>query len=87
MTKEDIVTIDVGTQSTRAAVVTSGGEILGIAQIPHETDSPQPGWAQQRPAQWCCAQTKYENAYGMSRRTTGFPQKPIRRNKACVSMS
>jgi xylulokinase len=52
MTKENILTIDVGTQSTRAAVVTAAGEILGIAQIPHETDSPRPGWAQQRPAQW-----------------------------------
>jgi xylulokinase len=52
MTSANILTIDVGTQSTRAAVVTAAGEILGIAQIPHETDSPQPGWAQQRPAQW-----------------------------------
>lgn len=52
MSKQNILTIDVGTQSTRAAVVTAAGEILGIAQIPHETDSPQPGWAQQRPAQW-----------------------------------
>jgi len=50
--KNSILTIDVGTQSTRAAVVTAGGEILGIAQIPHETDEPYPGWAQQRPAQW-----------------------------------
>jgi len=52
MTKQNILALDVGTQSTRAAVVTVGGEILGIAQIKHEVDSPQPGWAQQRPESW-----------------------------------
>ena len=52
MTKASILTIDVGTQSTRAAIVAPEGEILGIAQIPHETDSPHSGWAQQRPVRW-----------------------------------
>ncbi len=52
MSEKMIVAIDVGTQSTRSAIVTGGGEILGISQIHHDTDSPQPGWAQQRPAQW-----------------------------------
>jgi xylulokinase len=52
MTQEHILTIDVGTQSTRAAVVNVAGDIQGIAQIPHETDSPHLGWAQQRPQQW-----------------------------------
>ena len=47
-----IVAIDLGTQSSRAAIVTADGVILGIAQILHETDEPHPGWAQQRPAQW-----------------------------------
>lgn len=47
-----ILALDMGTQSTRAALVTSDGEILGIAQIKHEVDSPQPGWAQQRPDSW-----------------------------------
>ena len=49
---ENILAVDVGTQSCRAAVVTAGGEIAGIEQIAHEVDSPQPGWAQQRPDQW-----------------------------------
>ena len=49
---ENILAIDVGTQSCRASVVTAGGEIVGIAQIAHEVDSPQPGWAQQRPDDW-----------------------------------
>ena len=49
---ENILAIDVGTQSCRAAVVSAAGEIAGIAQIAHEVDSPQPGWAQQRPDDW-----------------------------------
>ncbi len=49
---ENILAIDVGTQSCRAAVVSAGGEIVGIAQISHEVTSPQPGWAEQRPDQW-----------------------------------
>jgi xylulokinase len=47
-----ILALDVGTQSTRAAVVSSDGDVVGIAQIKHEVDSPQPGWAQQRPDSW-----------------------------------
>ena len=52
MSDKTIIAIDVGTQSTRSAVVTVSGEILGIAQLLHDTDSPHPGWAQQRPEQW-----------------------------------
>ena len=50
--KESILTIDVGTQSIRAAVVIPDGEILGIAQIPQDADCPHAGWAQQRPEAW-----------------------------------
>jgi len=49
---KNILALDIGTQSARAAVLSQDGEILGIGQIPHEVDSPQPGWAQQRPAAW-----------------------------------
>ncbi len=49
---EHILALDVGTQSTRAGLVTPDGKILGIAQIRHEVDSPRPGWAQQRPDTW-----------------------------------
>ena len=52
MKKENILTIDIGTQSSRAAIVTSAGEILGIAQILHDSSSPEQGWAEQRPDQW-----------------------------------
>ena len=47
-----ILALDVGTQSTRAALVAPEGRILGIEQIKHEVDSPQPGWAQQAPESW-----------------------------------
>lgn len=52
MREKVVIAIDVGTQSLRSAVVTQSGEILGIAQILHDTDEPHPGWAQQRPDQW-----------------------------------
>jgi len=50
--KKNLVVLDLGTQSIRAAVVTHEGEILGISQIHQEVDSPRPGWAQQRPDSW-----------------------------------
>ena len=49
---DNLLALDIGTQSIRAAVVTPEGEVLGIAQVEHEVDSPQPGWAQQRPDDW-----------------------------------
>ena len=49
---DNILAIDVGTQSIRAAVVGADGEIVGVAQEPHEVDSPHPSWAQQRPDDW-----------------------------------
>ncbi|MEE9602215.1 MAG: FGGY family carbohydrate kinase [Thermoguttaceae bacterium] len=51
MTK-NILALDIGTQSIRAAVVAVDGNILGIEQIKHDVDSPQPGWAQQNPNDW-----------------------------------
>jgi xylulokinase len=49
---KNILALDIGTQSTRAALVSPGGDILRIEQIRHEVDSPQPGWAQQQPDAW-----------------------------------
>jgi sugar (pentulose or hexulose) kinase len=42
---EHILALDVGTQSTRAALVAPDGTIVRIEQIAHEVDSPHPGWA------------------------------------------
>ena len=50
--KKNIIAIDIGTQSSRAAVVTQAGDILGIHQIAHDLDSPQPNWAQQKADAW-----------------------------------
>jgi sugar (pentulose or hexulose) kinase len=49
---KNILALDIGTQSIRAAVIDQDGEILGIGQVKHDVDSPQPGWAQQRPIDW-----------------------------------
>jgi len=78
-----LLTIDVGTQSTRAAIVTSVGEIRGIAQIPHETDSPQPGWAQQRPDQWW---SEVCEAIQQVLRETATPPKGVAAVAACGQM-
>ena len=49
---DNILALDIGTQSARASVLSVDGEILGIAQVKHEVDSPHTGWAQQRPDDW-----------------------------------
>ncbi|MCP4374895.1 MAG: hypothetical protein GY794_01740 [bacterium] len=49
---DNVIALDIGTQSVRAAILTADGEILGIAQIKHDVDSPQAGWAQERPDDW-----------------------------------
>jgi len=83
MTDKVIVAIDVGTQSTRAAVVTAGGEILGISQLLHDTDEPHAGWAQQRPTQW------WEEACEATRsvlKETGVGAKSIAAVASCGQM-
>jgi xylulokinase len=47
-----ILALDIGTQSTRASILDPEGQILGIAQVTHDVDSPHSGWAQQRPNEW-----------------------------------
>ena len=47
-----VVAIDVGTQSTRSAVVGQDGAILVSAGVDHELHTPRPGWAEQRPDGW-----------------------------------
>ena len=51
MEKEFVMGIDSGTQSVRAIVYDRQGNELALAQAPHEPYfSQQPGWAEQRPA-------------------------------------
>jgi len=48
----NILAIDLGTQSIRAAIVSKDGKILTVSQIQQEVDSPNPSWAQQKPQDW-----------------------------------
>lgn len=50
--QKNLLALDIGTQSARAAILTLDGEILGLRQVQHEVDSPHVGWAQQRPDDW-----------------------------------
>ena len=50
MTKEHLLAIDVGTQSTRALIFDLQGNLLAKAQIPLPTyNAPRPGWAELEP--------------------------------------
>ena len=50
--KQKILTIDIGTQSIRAAIVTADGKVLELSQILQDVDNPHSGWAQQRSVSW-----------------------------------
>lgn len=52
MSGECVVAIDIGTQSTRAALVDVRGAILDVASSPLDLFAPRPGWAEQDPEQW-----------------------------------
>jgi sugar (pentulose or hexulose) kinase len=47
-----VVAVDIGTQTTRAALVSTRGEVLDVAATPVELFTPAPGWAEQRPDDW-----------------------------------
>jgi xylulokinase len=47
-----VLAIDIGTQSTRAALVTDDGTVADSAASPVELSVPRPGWAEQDPMQW-----------------------------------
>jgi xylulokinase len=44
--------IDVGTQSTRAALLDLDGHVVASASTPQEMQTPRPGWAEQDPQIW-----------------------------------
>lgn len=52
MPDEYVVAIDIGTQSTRAALVDASGRIRDTAASPIDLFAPRPGWAEQDPEQW-----------------------------------
>ncbi|MDN6880870.1 FGGY family carbohydrate kinase, partial [Serratia bockelmannii] len=50
--KDLLLTLDIGTGSTRAGLVTNTGEILGFAQREYEQITQQAGWSEQPPSLW-----------------------------------
>lgn len=50
--KDLLLTLDIGTGSTRAGLVMCTGEILGFAQREYDQITPQAGWAEQPPSLW-----------------------------------
>jgi xylulokinase len=47
-----VVAVDIGTQTTRAALVSDRGEVLDLATTAVPLSTPVPGWAEQRPDDW-----------------------------------
>jgi xylulokinase len=47
-----VVAVDIGTQTTRAALVSARGEVLDVATTAVALSTPAPGWAEQRPDDW-----------------------------------
>ncbi|HZC58345.1 MAG TPA: FGGY family carbohydrate kinase [Chthoniobacterales bacterium] len=52
MTKDLLLAIDIGTGSTRAALVTDSGTIIAFAAKEHEQIIPRFAWSQQSPRTW-----------------------------------
>jgi xylulokinase len=66
---ECVVAVDIGTQSTRAALVDIRGRIRDIASSPIALYAPRPGWAEQDPEQWW--QTTVANIAAIMARNPG----------------
>jgi xylulokinase len=52
MTRQLLMGIDIGTQSTRAALLDLKGQVIASASTPQEMQTPRPGWAEQDPQVW-----------------------------------
>lgn len=52
MARNVLFSIDLGTQSARAACFDEAGNRLSMAEEVYETRYPHPGWAEQRPSDW-----------------------------------
>ncbi|TQI82019.1 sugar (pentulose or hexulose) kinase [Serratia fonticola] len=50
--KNKILTIDVGTGSTRAAILRTDGTMVGFAQREYDQTTPRAGWSEQAPSLW-----------------------------------
>jgi xylulokinase len=52
MKRELLMGIDIGTQSTRAALLTLDGQVIASASRLQDMATPRPGWAEQDPNTW-----------------------------------
>ena len=52
-----VLSVDVGTESTRAALFDRDGKKLGSAAAPHTTTHPQAGWAEQHADDCACVRS------------------------------
>lgn len=52
MTQQLLMGIDIGTQSTRAALLDLNGRVVTSASTPQDMQTPRPGWAEQDPQVW-----------------------------------
>ena len=50
-----VIGVDIGTQSTKAVLVTADGAILGQASRGYAPDTPRPNWAEQHAGVWLAA--------------------------------
>jgi sugar (pentulose or hexulose) kinase len=52
MTEGLLMGIDIGTQSTRAALLDLDGHVIAGSSMSQEMQTPRPGWAEQDPQTW-----------------------------------
>ena len=50
-----LVGLDVGTTGLKALAVSPDGDVLGRAEQDYPLSTPQPGWSEQDPEDWCRA--------------------------------
>ena len=64
-----VLAVDIGTQSTRAALVDPAGTVVDVAGSPIDLFAPRAGWAEQDPHQWW--QTTVANIAAVMARNPG----------------
>jgi xylulokinase len=64
-----VLAVDVGTQSTRAALVDADGQLFDLASSPVRLFAPAPGWAEQDPEDWW--ETTVSNIAAVTARNPG----------------
>ena len=73
MPKNYLIGVDIGTQGTKAVVVTVDGEVLGVGFEEYEVEQPRPSWAEQWPQVW--EEAVYHAVHGAVARAGVSPAK------------